>query len=155
MIQETNGRGIVNAQCLSHGTITCRDLVKSRRFYEEFLGLEVVHHIQPAMVLRLATNVYIACVCLGEKAPPNTVWSHFGFNVASPEEVDRIHQEALRLMDDYELQHIDPPRPLHGAYSFYLQDRDTNWWEIQYDQRAINDFFALPDLDAPATAEGG
>jgi hypothetical protein len=97
MIQDTNGRGIVNAQCLSHGTITCRDLVKSRR----------------------------------------------------------IHQEALRLKDDDELQHIDPPRPLHGAYSFFLQDRDTNWWEIQYDERSINDLFALPDLDTPAAAEGG
>ncbi len=48
MIQETNGHGIVNAQCLSHGTIACRDLMKSRRVYEEFLGLQVVHNIHPA-----------------------------------------------------------------------------------------------------------
>jgi hypothetical protein len=61
----------------------------------------------------------------------------------------------LRLKDDDELQPIDPPRPPHGAYSFDLQDRDTNWWEIQYDERSINDFYALQDLDAPATAEGG
>lgn len=148
MVQVPTGRGIVQAQCLSHGTVACRDLAKSRRFYEEFLGLEVIHFMPPAMALRLGTNVYIACVCIGEKAPPNTVWSHFGFNVASAEEVDRVYQEALRCKDDYELRQIDEPRKLHGAYSFYLQDRDTNWWEIQYDSRSIDDFFALPDLDA-------
>lgn len=148
MIQEQTGRGIVQAQCLSHGTIVCRDLVKSRRFYEEFLGLEVIHHSHPAMALRLGNNLYIACVCIGEKAPPNTVWSHFGFNVASSEEVDRVYSEALRCKDDYELLQIDEPQKLHGAYSFYLQDRDTNWWEIQCDSRSIDDLFALPDLDA-------
>lgn len=148
MDQNQPSRGIVKAQLLSHGTVACRDLAKTRRFYEEFLGLEVVHHMPPAMMLRLQANLYIACVCIGEKAPPNTIWSHFGFNVATPEDVDRVYNEALRCKDDYELRQIDEPRNLHGAYSFYLQDRDTNWWEIQYDSCSIDDYFALPDLDA-------
>ena len=147
MQQQAAGGGIVRAAYLSHGTIACRDLVKSRRFYEEFLGLDVIHLKPPALALRLATNVYIACVCLGDKAPTNSVWSHFGLNVASPEEVDRVHAEALRHQDTYELLHIDTPRTLHGAYQFYLQDRDTNWWEIQYDNRTIDEIFASPDLD--------
>ena len=148
MDQNQPSRGIVQAQFLSHGTVACRDLAKTRRFYEEFLGLEVVHHMPPAMMLRLQTNLYIACVCIGEKAPPNTIWSHFGFNVSSSEDVDRVYNEALRCKDDYELRQIDEPRNLHGAYSFYLQDRDTSWWEIQYDSCSIDDYFALPDLDA-------
>ena len=142
---------VVHAQNLSHGTLTCRDLEKSRRFYEEFLGLEVVHFIKPAMMLRLATNIYIACVCLGEKVPENTVWSHFGLNVGSRDEVDQAHEAALRLKDVYELRVIEKPQMLHGAYQFYFQDRDTNWWEIQYEPRTIVDFFSLPDLDATPT----
>ena len=32
---------IVNPMLLSHGALMCKNLVNSRRFYEEFLGLEV------------------------------------------------------------------------------------------------------------------
>lgn len=139
---------ILHAQRLSHGTLTCRDIEKSRRFYEEFLGLEVVHFIKPSMALKLGSDVYIACVCLGENVPDNTVWSHFGLNVGSREEVDQAHEAALRLQDEYELLKIEKPQILHGAYQFFVQDRDTNWWEIQYEPRTIDDFFALPDLKA-------
>lgn len=148
MAHQSAGRGIVQAQFLSHGTIACRDLAKSRRFYEEFLGLEVVHIAPQSMALRLATDVYIACVCLGEKAPNNTVWSHIGLNVGSQEDVDRVYAEALRCKEDYAIDRIEAPRKLHGAYQFFLQDQDTNWWEIQYDARTIDDLFSLPDLDS-------
>lgn len=84
---------------------------------------------------------------LGEKVPQNTVWSHFGFNVGSREEVDLAHEAALHLKDEYELLNIEKPHVLHGAYQFYLQDRDSNWWEIQCEPRTIDDFFAMPDLD--------
>ena len=146
---------VVKAQALSHGTLVCRDVEKSRRFYEEFLGLEVVHFIKPAMALRLTTNVYIACICLGDQHPETTSVSHdclrhFGLNVASREEVDQAYQDALRLRDTYELREIHKPQMLHGAYKFFLQDRDGNWWEIQMEPRSIDDFFALPDLDAGA-----
>lgn len=149
-VAATAGGGIVQAQCLSHGTLACRDIEPSRRFYEEFLGLEVVHVSKPAMVLRFGNSLYIACVCLGDKAPANTVWSHFGFNVSSREDVDRVYEAAVRLQDEYELQLIHKPQILHGAYQFFLQDRDSNWWEIQYEPRTIDDFFALPDLEAPS-----
>jgi catechol 2,3-dioxygenase-like lactoylglutathione lyase family enzyme len=144
-------RSIIEAQCLSHGTVVCRDLEKSRRFYEDFLGLEVVHLTKPAMALRLNSTVYIACVCLGDKEPEETRLSpmalpHFGFNVGSREEVDQAHEAALRLRDTHELRTIETPKMLHGAYQFFLQDRDGNWWEIQYDTRTIDDIFALPDL---------
>ena len=37
---------------LTHGTLECRSLAASRPFYEEFLGLECVHHAPRAMMLR-------------------------------------------------------------------------------------------------------
>ncbi|MEB3311516.1 MAG: VOC family protein [Snowella sp.] len=147
MIQAKHNNAIVKSQRLSHGTLVCRDLAKSRRFYEEFLGLEVIHFIKPAMMLRHSSNCYIACINLGEKVPENTVWSHFGINVGSREEVDQAYADALRLQEEYELLTIEKPQTLHGAYQFYLQDRDTNWWEIQYEPRSIDDFFSSADLD--------
>jgi hypothetical protein len=32
-----------------------------------------------------------------------------------------------------------PPTTQHGAYSFYLEDRDSNWWEIQYVEEGSHD----------------
>ena len=155
MMPNSQPASVVQAQSLSHGTLVCRDIQKSRRFYEEFLGLEVVHFIKPAMALRLTTNVYIACVCLGDQRHEATSGSHdclrhFGLNVASREEVDQAYEAAQRLQATYELREIHKPQMLHGAYQFFLQDRDGNWWEIQMEPRSIDDLFALPDLDAGA-----
>ena len=36
-------------------------------------------------------------------------------------------------------------RERHGAYGFYLQDLDFNWWEVQYEARNIDDFFNAGD----------
>ncbi len=41
----------------------------------------------------------------------------------------------------------------HGAYGFYFQDLDNNWWEIQHEPRAIDDFFDRGDIvDASVVA---
>ena len=146
MEQALAQRSVVHPTHLSHGTLMSKDLAASRRFYEEFLGLEVVRHARPAMMLRLKSGMYVVCVCIGEKVPQNHLMTHWGLNVASRAEVDRAHAEALRLKDEYEIRVIKNIRDFHGAYGFYLQDRDYNWWEIQYEPRKIDDFFAKGDL---------
>ena len=145
-------RGLVGPTHLSHGTLMCRDLAASRRFYEEFLGLEVVRHARPAMMLRLATNMYVVCVCIGEKAPAQHVLTHWGLNVATREEVDRAHAAALEHREKYGIRRINKVLDRHGAYGFYFQDRDGNWWEIQYEPRAIDDFFQAGDKFDVGTA---
>src|SRR3979409_396730 len=118
---------IVEPMLLSHGTLMCKDLANSRRFYEEFLGLEVVRHARPAMMLRLRTGMYVVAVCIGEKVPSQHVLTHWGLNVATRAEVDRAHAEALRLKDKYGIQRINKVRERHGAYGFYFQDLEKNW----------------------------
>lgn len=130
---------------LSHGTLLSRDLAKSRRFYEAFLGLEVVRHARPAMMLRLNSGMYVVCVCIGERVPNQHVLTHWGLNVASRAEVDAAHAAAHRLKEEYGIQKIQSVRERHGAYGFYMQDLDNNWWEIQYEPRTADDFFARGD----------
>ena len=137
---------IVNPMLLSHGTLMCKDLASSRRFYEEFLGLEVVRHARPAMMLRLNTGMYVVAVCIGEKVPNQHVLTHWGLNVATRAEVDRAHAEAQRLKRTYGIQRINEVLELHGAYGFYLHDLDNNWWEIQHEPRAIDDFSDRGDI---------
>src|SRR5260221_5716807 len=111
---------IVNPMLLSHGTLMCRDLAKSRRFYEEFLGLEVVRHARPAMMLRLRSGMYVVAVCIGENVPNQHVLTHWGLNVATRDEVDRAHADALRLKDTYGIQKINKGLQRHCAYGFYF-----------------------------------
>src|SRR5258706_7727795 len=82
--QQQSKPSIVNPMLLSHGTLMCRDLAKSRRFYEEFLGLDVVRHARPAMMLRLRTGMYVVAVCIGENVPNQHVLTHWGLNVPTP-----------------------------------------------------------------------
>lgn len=139
------GTSIVKPMLLSHGTLMSRNLAASRRFYEEFLGIEVVRHAKPAMMLRLRSGMYIVCVCIGENVPNQHVLTHWGLNVATREEVDRAHAAAAEHRDRYGIRKIQSVRERHGAYGFYLQDLDCNWWEIQYEARRIDDFFSAGD----------
>ena len=146
LAQQQTTASVVKPMLLSHGTLMCKDLAKSRRFYEEFLGLEVVRHARPAMMLRLKTGMYVVAVCIGEKVPNQHVLTHWGLNVASREEVDRAHADAVRLKDTYGIQKVNKVLERHGAYGFYFQDLDNNWWEIQHEPRAIEDFFDKGDV---------
>lgn len=137
---------------LSHGTLTCRDLDASRRFYEEFLGLECVRHQRQAMVVTHGREWAIVCVQIGDKVAPRPVLHHFGIDVASAAEVDRAHAVATERCEEFGLLKIQTVAHQHGTYAFYLQDRDFNWWEIQhtggYDYAAL---FARGDVDLTTT----
>ena len=122
---------IVPSTKLSHGTLMCRDMAKSRKFYTEFLGLEVVRHGKPAMMFRLGTGMHVVAVQSGKLADMH-VLHHWGVDVESPEEVDEAHANALKYQDKYDIQKVMNITNQHGVYSFYLHDLDNNWWEVQY-----------------------
>ncbi len=52
---------------LSHGTMLMDDLDIARRFYEEFLGLEVLKTSQISLAIRLNSDTSVACVALSKK----------------------------------------------------------------------------------------
>ena len=47
---------------ISHGTLESRDLVFTRRFYEEFMGFEVVQPSKIALWFRLGSQHIYVCV---------------------------------------------------------------------------------------------
>ena len=145
--EQAKKRSIIKSHRLSHGTLICADMKRTRRFYEEFLGLEVVRHAPSAMMFRLSTGMHVVCVECG----PSKLWEmhvlhHWGVDVGTPEEIDEAYRSAIKHRDEYGIRTIMKPVMQHGAYSFYLQDLDHNWWEIQCSPKDHEGYFAGGDV---------
>src|SRR5438128_10474526 len=83
---------------LSHGTLESRDLAASRRFYEEFLGLEVVQTSPISLLIRLGGPNTIAVVYTKQPHEMNLL-NHNGLDVRSQEEVDEAHRTVVAEAD--------------------------------------------------------
>jgi catechol 2,3-dioxygenase-like lactoylglutathione lyase family enzyme len=148
----TKPERLVKARRMSHGTLMCADRRKTRRFYEEFLGLETVIHSKNSMMVGLSTDFHVVCVSVRpEKLANMHVFHHWGIDVDTRAEVDAAFQRANELKDTYGIKKIMKPVEQHRVYSFYLQDLDNNWWEIQHTERHHDEYFARGDqFDLPA-----
>ncbi len=112
------------------------DLVAARVFYEEFLGLACTSVATNHLLLRLPGPAADGCEIevhqVGAIDRPQNLLNHWGIDVPSRSDVDRIHAAAGQHTERYGLRRVMAPRMQHGVYGFYLQDRDSNWWEIEY-----------------------
>lgn len=141
-----NQNAVIKPYVLSHGTLECRSLADSRRFYEEFLGLECVRHAMPAMAVRCGMKFHIFCVEVGDGLKPTSLLHHWGVDVGSRDEVDAAHRAALDRKDEFRMHQVTDVALQHGVYSFYIEDLDRNWWEVQhYDGFQHDDVFDFGD----------
>jgi len=137
---------IIKPRTLSHGTQEVYKLSETRRFYEEFLGLETARHSIGAMVIRCSSSSHIVCIESGDRLRPSTMFNHWGLDVGSREEVNAAYHLAIEHKDKYGIRNIWKPSFQHGIYSFYLEDLDHNWWEFQYyDGDETEDMFDFGD----------
>ena len=121
---------------LRHLALRVTDLAASRAFYEGRLGLKVVWEPD-------AKNVYLSSgtdnLALHQIEPSELanyrgkhgqLMDHFGFVVASPLEVERLHD----TMSDAGVTIVKPPkRHRDGSVSFYLADPDGNVIQFIYE----------------------
>jgi len=114
---------------LSHGTLESRDLAFSRKFYEEFLGLEVVQTSPISLLIRLGGPNTIAVVFTKQPHEMNLL-NHNGLDVSTQAEVDAAYQTVCAEAEKWRLKKITKPHLQHGTYSFFFWDGDDNAWEI-------------------------
>jgi len=132
---------------LSHGTLESTDLDFSRRFYEEFLGLDVVRTSPISLMIRLGGDNTIAVVKCKTKQPMNLL-AHNGLDVETQEEVDAAYKTVIEQADQWKLKKISKPLLQHGTYSFYFWDCDDNCWEILTNPKGgYSWLFGLGDLE--------
>jgi catechol 2,3-dioxygenase-like lactoylglutathione lyase family enzyme len=120
---------VLKLNFLSHGTLECSDIEATRKFYEEFLGLETVRTSKISMTLRLNSSTVFVCVQVGKKSQM-PLMNHNGLDVSTPADVDKCHEVVAREQERWGIKKVTAPVDQHGTRSFYFLDLDDNWWEI-------------------------
>jgi catechol 2,3-dioxygenase-like lactoylglutathione lyase family enzyme len=139
MNQESSGEGPKTARVestlklkfISHGTLESKDLDFTRRFYEEFLGFEVVRPAKISLWCRLGgQHIYVVVAVQPGRKAEMPLLNHNGIDVETEEEVDECHRLVMRDAEKWKLHKISKPAVQHGTYSFFFWDADDNSWEI-------------------------
>ncbi len=124
-------------QTIAGGTFVTTDLNRTRKLLEEFAGLECTLTAERRLLVRdLGPNgakhpkegVYWAFEVseVSEIMHPQHVLNHWGFDLATLEEVDAANAAALELAAEYGIAKVQKSRNIHGVYAFYFQDFDEN-----------------------------
>ena len=121
-------------QFLSHGTLESKDLDFTRKFYEEFLGLEVVRSSKVSAFGAGwgGQHTFMSRVQVPEGRRPPCRFSTITASMweTRTREVDECHRLTVRDAELWKLHKISKPMVQHGTYSFYFWDADDNSWEI-------------------------
>ena len=113
-----------------HGTLECVDIKKTRRFYEEVLGLEVIQTSPISLMIHKGYDHAYAVVETGKASKEQEMMNHNGLEVEGDEAVNRCYEQLMAVKDEYNLRKVQKPHKQHGNYAFYFMDLDGNWWEV-------------------------
>ena len=133
----------IRTTSLERGTFLTTDLAAVRRLFEEALGLECVRYAPDALYVRerghrpgepLAGQPYLVLDVREVKtiANPQAMLNHWGVFVDTQSDVDRAYATLIEHQQRFHLKKVQKPRAAHGAYSFYFEDMDSNWWEVEH-----------------------
>ncbi|HXQ50713.1 MAG TPA: VOC family protein [Stellaceae bacterium] len=128
---------VVKPVALGRGTMATRDLALTRKFLEDALGMEC-RETAPGHLLarhrgdRGANSYWILEVTEAPRIDhPQKMLNHWGFEVATRADVERVHQLLTANAEAYGLRRVHPVKANHGSFSFYCEDVDSNWWEVE------------------------
>jgi len=126
---ETTTRPAIRSRFISHGTLASLDIERTRKFYEEFLGLDVVRTSPISLMVRRGGDHVYAVVQVKQKDEMPRHY-HNGLDVGSDAEVDEAYRTVLANQETWGLHKTTRPVAQHGTYSFMFWDADDNCWEI-------------------------
>ena len=125
----SKSKSVIKSKFLSHGTLGSKDLADSRKFYEEFLGLECMQTSKRSMMIRLGSD-HVYAVVLDKRMGEMPRINHNGIDVDTDKDVDDAYQSVLDGSEKWGIYNVTKPREQHGTYSFHFWDLDGNSWEI-------------------------
>jgi catechol 2,3-dioxygenase-like lactoylglutathione lyase family enzyme len=133
----------IRTTSLERGTFLTTDLAMARALFEEVLDLECVRYAPGALYVREKGHrpgeprfgepyLVLDVREVPEIANPQAMLNHWGVFVESQSAVDIAYATLCENKERYGLRKVQKPRAAHGAYSFYFEDRDSNWWEVEH-----------------------
>ncbi|WP_156680775.1 VOC family protein [Sphingomonas profundi] len=122
---------VLKTTLYSHATLECRDIARTRAFFDEFLGFETVQMAAVSFWARKGGDQIIVVVQSPTKNKETMPFlNHNGLDVGTEAEVDEAYQLVKRDAEKWGLHKITKPVVQHGTYCFYFWDMDDNAWEI-------------------------
>jgi hypothetical protein len=95
--------------------------------------------------------VNLIAIPVGDALLPQPVLNHHGLTLPDNEHdrVRELNAELKARSEEFGLLKVMNPSSQHGSFSFYFQDRDTNWWEIETLEGGLDPWSraSLPDGD--------
>jgi catechol 2,3-dioxygenase-like lactoylglutathione lyase family enzyme len=115
------------------GHYECRSLADTLPVFTDLLAMEVVEQKPGEATLKHPnTNWRLIVHEGGPNAPEKGFDNHYGFRVASHEEVEAAWKYIEANKEKYRLSKITKPQSAHFAYSIYFREPGGNHLEIEY-----------------------
>lgn len=115
------------------GHYECRSLAETLPVFTDLLALDVVEQRPGVATLKHPNTDWRLIVHEGgPNAPEKTFDNHYGFRVASHEEVEAAWKYIEAHKEKYHLSKITKPQSAHFAYSIYFREPGGNHLEIEY-----------------------
>jgi catechol 2,3-dioxygenase-like lactoylglutathione lyase family enzyme len=135
---------------ISYVTLEVRDVSATMAFYRDVLGLEVELR-DGAIHSPGKGGVNLIAVPAQGDVLPQPVLNHNGLTIAENqhETIRELQADLKSHSDEYGLLKVMGASSQHGSFSFYFQDRDTNWWELETLEGGLDPWqrATLPDGD--------
>lgn len=124
---------ILKTTGLIAGHYECRSLDETLPVFTELLAMEVVERKPGEATLKHPNTAWRLIVHEGgPDAPEKAFDNHYGFRVASHEEVEAAWRYIEAHKNEYRLTKITKPQSAHFAYSIYFNEPGGNTLEIEY-----------------------
>ena len=115
------------------GHYECRSFSDTLPVFTDLLAMEVVEQKPGEATLKHPNTDWRLIVHEGgPNAPEKTFDNHYGFRVASHQEVEAAWKYIEAHKEKYRLSKITKPQSAHFAYSIYFREPGGNHLEIEY-----------------------